>query len=141
MGTVNPYTRSSARTATLGRDNKSECFSSAGYGRRSSAQPRNACRSVDQAVAEITKPRGALHYAGRTRGLFAPSDRVEVQVRQHDGTTLPERLSVIDWIPSITPSGPQLWVHSDLYTGRTDLVVSLTAFRWCSSSSKPHSTI
>src|SRR5207247_2910675 len=52
-------------------------------------------------------------------------DRVEVQVRQPDGTTLPERLSVIDWDK---PEGndfllvSQLWVHSDLYKRRTDLV-------------------
>src|SRR5260370_17864222 len=52
-------------------------------------------------------------------------DRVDVSVRQPDGTTLPEKLSVIDWE---NPENneflltSQLWVHSDLYQRSNDLI-------------------
>jgi len=52
-------------------------------------------------------------------------DRVEVAVRQPDGTTLPSRLTVIDWESPENNNFvlvSQLWVHSDLYRRRTDLV-------------------
>jgi type I restriction enzyme R subunit len=52
-------------------------------------------------------------------------DRVEVQVRQPDGTTLPERLRVIDWDEPESNDFllvSQFWVHSDLYKRRTDLI-------------------
>ena len=48
-----------------------------------------------------------------------------MSVRQPDGTTLPEKLTVIDWE---NPENndfllvSQLWVHSDLYHRRADLV-------------------
>ena len=85
--------------------------------------PREA---VEQAVTEITKPRTAMHYARANQEIHALlRDRVEVSVRQPDGTTLPERLTVIDWE---NPENndfllvSQLWVHSDLYHRRADLV-------------------
>ncbi len=82
--------------------------------------------AVEQAVTEITKPRTAMHYARANQEIHALlRDRVEVSVRQPDGTTLPERLTVIDWE---NPENndfllvSQLWVHSDLYHRRADLV-------------------
>ena len=53
--------------------------------------------AVEQAVAEITKPHAAMHYARANQKSHALlRDRNEVSVRQPDGTTLPERLKVID---------------------------------------------
>ena len=67
-----------------------------------------------------------MHYARANQQIHALlRDRVEVSVRQPDGTTLPEKLTVIDWE---NPENndfllvSQLWVHSDLYHRRTDLV-------------------
>lgn len=125
--TVNAYYEVLGPDGTLGRDNKSEVFLvrrlRAAIERLNTGMPADA---IDQAVAEITKPRGALHYARANQELYSLlHDRVEVQVRQPDGTTVPERLSVIDWD---NPENndfllvSQLWVHSDLYKRRTDLV-------------------
>ena len=111
----------------LGRDNRSEVFL---LGRLRGAivrlNPGVPIEAVDQAVAEITRARTAMHYARANAEIHALlRDRVEVAVRQPDGTTLPERLSIIDWdnpeemIPLLVS---QLWVHSDLYRRRTDLV-------------------
>lgn len=67
-----------------------------------------------------------MHYARANQEIHSVMrDRVEVSVRQPDGTTLPERLAVIDWE---NPGNndfllvSQLWVHSDLYHRRTDLI-------------------
>src|ERR1019366_5898906 len=52
-------------------------------------------------------------------------DRVEVSVRQQDGTTLPEKLTVIDWEHPENNDFllvSQFRVHSDLYNRRTDLI-------------------
>src|SRR5713226_114471 len=125
--TVNAYYEVLGPDGTLGRDNKSEVF----LARRLRAaierlNPGIHADAVDQAVAEITKPRGALHYARANQEVYSLlRDRVEVQVRQSDGQTLPERLSVIDWDRPDNNDFllvSQLWVHSDLYKRRADLV-------------------
>ncbi len=124
---VNAYHETLGPNGTLGRDNKSEVFLT----RRLRAaierlNPMAPSEAVEQAVAELTKARTVMHYAranAEIHGLLR--DRVEVSVRQPDGTTLPERLIVIDWD---NPENndfllvSQLWVHSDLYRRRTDLV-------------------
>ena len=125
--TLNAYYEILGPDGTLGRDNKSEVFLvrrlRAAIERLNPGMPPHA---LDQAVAEITKSREALHYARANQEVYSLlRDRVEVQVRQADGTTLPKRLSVIDWD---TPENndfllvSQLWVHSDLYKRRTDLI-------------------
>jgi type I restriction enzyme, R subunit len=125
--TVNAYHEVLGPDGTLGRDNKSEVF----LVRRLRAaieglNPGIPPEAIDQAASEITKPRGALHYARANQEVYSLlRDRVEVQVRQTDGTTLPEKLNVIDWD---NPQNndfllvSQLWVHSDLYKRRADLV-------------------
>ena len=79
--------------------------------------------AIEQAITEITKPRTAMHYARANQQIHTLlRDRVEVSVRQPDGTTLPEKLTVIDWE---NPENndfllvSQLWVHSDLYHRRS----------------------
>jgi len=126
-GTVNAYNEVLGPEGTLGRDNKSEVFLvrrlRAAIERLNPGMPADA---VDQAVTEITKSRVALHYARANQELHSLlRDRVEAQVTQPDGSTLPERLNVIDWD---NPENnefllvSQLWVHSDLYKRRADLV-------------------
>lgn len=124
---VNAYYEKLGPDGTLGRDNKSEVFLvrrlRAAIERLNPGMPPEA---VDLAVAEITRPRTVMHYARANQQVHAlMRDRVEVSVRQPDGTTLPERLTVIDWE---NPQNndfllvSQFWVHSDLYRRRTDLV-------------------
>jgi type I restriction enzyme R subunit len=125
--TVNAYGEVMGPDGTLGRDNKSEVFLLPGL--RSAIErlnPGMPIEAVEQAVIEITKPRTAMHYARANQEIHALlRDRVEVSVRQDDGTMLPEKLAVIDWE---NPENndfllvSQLWVHSDLYHRRTDLV-------------------
>ena len=121
------YDETLGPNGTLGRDNRSEVFLT----RRLRAaiehlNPAAPSEAVEQAVTEITKPRTAMHYARANQEIHALlRDRVEVAVRQPDGTTLPEKLTVIDWE---NPDNndfllvSQLWVHSDLYHRRTDLI-------------------
>jgi type I restriction enzyme R subunit len=112
---------------TLGRDNKSEVFLvrrlRQAVERLNPGMPPDA---VDDAVVEITKPRTAMHYARANAEIHALlRDRVEVSVRQLDGTTLPEKVAVIDWEDPENNDFvlvSQMWVHSDLYHRRTDLV-------------------
>ncbi|MHB8503527.1 MAG: type I restriction endonuclease subunit R [Candidatus Acidiferrales bacterium] len=124
---VNAYHETLGPDGTLGRDNKSEVFLT----RRLRAaierlNPGTPAEAVDQAVTEITRPRTVMHYARANQQIHSlMRDRVEVSVRQPDGSTLPAGLTVIDWE---TPENndflltSQLWVHSDLYHRRTDLV-------------------
>jgi type I restriction enzyme R subunit len=121
------YDETLGPNGTLGRDNRSEVFLT----RRlrvaiEHLNPAAPSEAVEQAVTEITKPRTAMHYARANQEIHALlRDRVEVAVRQPDGTTLPEKLTVIDWE---NPDNndfllvSQLWVHSDLYHRRTDLI-------------------
>jgi type I restriction enzyme R subunit len=124
---VNAYNETLGPTGTLGRDNKSDVFLirrlSAAIARLNPAMPSDA---VDQAVTEITRPRPAMSSAHANREIHTLlRDRVQVSVRQPDGTTLPEKLSIIDWE---NPENndfllvSQMWIHSDLYRKRTDLV-------------------
>jgi type I restriction enzyme R subunit len=125
--TVNAYSEAMGPDGTLGRDNKSEVFLlprlRAAIERFNPGTPSDA---IEAAITEITKPRTAMHYARANQEIHAlMRDRVEVSVRQEDGTMLPEKLAVIDWE---NPENndfllvSQLWVHSDLYHRRADLV-------------------
>jgi len=125
--TINAYSEVMGPDGTLGRDNRSEVFL---LPRLRAAierlNPNIPSEAVEQAITEITKPRTAMHYARANQEVHAlMRDRVEVSVRQHDGTTLPEKLAVIDWEHPENNDFllvSQLWVHSDLYHRRTDLV-------------------
>src|SRR6185312_9303677 len=81
---------------------------------------------IDQAIAEITKDRSALHYARANREVYELLlDRVAVSIRKADGSREAERLTVIDWEEPTNNDFllvSQLWIKSDLYERRTDLV-------------------
>ena len=98
-GHVNAYRETLGPQGTLGRDNMAEVFLirrlRAAIERLNPGMPSEA---IEQAVTEITKPRTAMHYARANEQVHTLlRDRVEVSVRQPDGTALPERLVVIDW--------------------------------------------
>ena len=125
---VNAYHETLGPDGTLGRDNRSEVFLT-GRLRQAVGTPqsrRSPSEAIEDAVNEITKPRTAMHYARANAEIHALlRDRVEVSVRQPDGTTLPEKLAVIDWEQPENNDFllvSQLWVHSDLYKRRADLV-------------------
>ena len=125
--TVNAYSETLGPDGTLGRDSRSEVFLvrplRVAMERLNPDVPGEA---IDEAVAEITRPRTAMHYARANQQVYSLlRDRVEVAVRQPDGTTLPEKLTVIDWEDPENNDFllvSQLWVYSDLYHRRTDLV-------------------
>jgi type I restriction enzyme R subunit len=125
--TVNAYYETLGLEGTLGRDNKAEVFL---IRRLRSAlerlNPEVPADAVDQAIAEITRPRAGLHYARANQQIHKLlRDRVPVSVRQPDGTALPEKISAIDWEHPENNDFllvSQLWVHSDLYHRRADLV-------------------
>jgi type I restriction enzyme R subunit len=124
---VNALRETLGPDGTLGRDNRSEVFLIRRLsGAIARLNPEMPAEAVDQAVTEITRPRTVMHYARANQQIHGLiRDRVEVSVRQPDGTTLPEKLTIIDWE---NPENndfllvSQLWVHSDLYHRRTDLI-------------------
>ena len=82
--TVNAYSEVMGPEGILGRDNKSEVFLTlhlrAAIRRLNPGAPSEA---VEEAIAEITKPRSAMHYARANQEIHALlRDRVEVSVRQ-----------------------------------------------------------
>ncbi len=125
--TVDAFHETLGPNGTLARDNQAEVFLT---GRVRAAierlNPGAPPEAVDQAVEEITRPRPALHFARANAEIHALlRDRVEVSVRQADGTTLPDRLAVIDWEEPENNDFllvSQLRVHSDLYKRRADLI-------------------
>jgi type I restriction enzyme R subunit len=124
---IDAYHETLGPDGTLGRDNRSEVFLT---GRVRQAverlNPGMPSEAIEDAVNEITKPRTAMHYARANAEVHALlRDRVAVSVRQPDGTALPEKLAVIDWEHPENNDFllvSQLWVHSDLYKRRADLV-------------------
>ncbi len=124
---ISAYHETLGPDGTLGRDNRSEVFLT---GRLRQAlerlNPETPSEAIDDAVNEITKPRTAMHYARANAEIHALlRERVEVPVRQPDGTPIPEKLAVIDWEHPDNNDFllvSQLWVHSDLYKRRADLV-------------------
>jgi type I restriction enzyme R subunit len=124
---IDAYHETLGPEGTLGRDNRSEVFLierlRQAVERLNPGMPREA---IEDAVNEITKPRTAMHYARANAEIHdLLRDRVEVSVHQPDGTALTEKLTVIDWEHPENNDFllvSQLWVHSDLYKRRADLI-------------------
>jgi type I restriction enzyme, R subunit len=124
---INAYHETHGPNGTLGRDNRSEVFLVPRL--RAAIEHLNPDASpeiIEDALQEITKPRTAMHHTRANAEIHALlRDRVQVSVPQPDGTSLPEQLNVIDWE---NPENndfllvSQLWIHSDLYKKRADLV-------------------
>ena len=124
---VNAYHEKLGADGTLGRLSKSEVVLARplrlALERLNPVLPQEA---IDQAVNEIARDRSALHFARANREIHSLlRDRVPVSVRQQDGSRQTEKLAVIDWE---NPENnefllvSQLWIKSDLYERRADLV-------------------
>jgi len=143
--TIQAYHETLGPDGTLGRDNKSEVFL---IGRLRAAlqslNPGIPTEAIEHAVTEITRPRTALHYARANAEIHhLLRSRVEVPVRQPDGTTLPEKLTIVDWDEPQNNDFllvSQLWIHSDLYKRRADLVGFVNGIPLVSSSSRLRTT-
>ncbi len=124
---INAYQETLGPEGTLGRDNKSDVFLTARLREAvNRLNPGIPSEAIEDAVNEVIKPRTAMHYARANAEIHALlRDRVEVSVRQPDGTALPEKLAVIDWEHPENNDFllvSQLWIHSDLHKRRADMV-------------------
>src|SRR5579884_1688845 len=124
---VNAYREKFGVDGDLGRESKAEVFLTRSLRRAlERLNPGVPAEGIDQAVAEITRDRSALHYARANRELYQLlRDRVPVTLRQADGSRVTERLAVIDWERPENNEFrlvSQFWVKSDLYERRTDLL-------------------
>ncbi|MGA3129084.1 MAG: type I restriction endonuclease subunit R [Candidatus Dormibacteria bacterium] len=121
------WTETLGTGGTLGRTSKSEIILvrdlRAALERLNRHLPPEA---IDQAVTEITRDRTALHYARANREVYELiRDRVPVSIRKPDGSREVERVTVIDWEDSGNNDFrvvSQMWIHSDLYQRRPDLI-------------------
>lgn len=126
-GHINAYREKLGTGGTLGRASEKEVFLLPRL--RAALQrlnPDAPVEAVDQALGSITKDRSALYHARANREIHALlRDRVPVTSRKADGSRHTERLTVIDWD---NPDNnefllvSQLWIKSDLYRRRTDLL-------------------
>lgn len=124
---VNAYHEKLGVDGTLGRETRNEMFLTQRL--RAALErlnPDAPVLAIDQAVDEITKDRSALHYARANHEVHKLlRDRVPVSIPKPDGSKETEQLVVIDWDD---PSNndfllvSQLWIKSDLYERRTDLL-------------------
>ena len=125
--TVNAMHETLGEGGTLGRDNQSEVIL---WRRLRDAlvrlNPRLPPSAIEQAGIEITRSRAALHFVRANQQIHQLiREGVRVDVRQEDGSTQPELVRVIDWDDPEQNDFllvSQLWVHSDLYKRRADLV-------------------
>ena len=124
---INAYHEKFGADGTLGRLSKAEVILNRplrlALERFNPALPQEA---IEQAVSEVARDRRALHFARANREIHTLlRDRVPVSVQQQDGTRQTEKLAVIDWE---NPENnefllvSQLWIKSDLYERRADLV-------------------
>ncbi len=88
--------------------------------------PDLPAEAIQQAIDEVTDPRTAMLPVQANRDLSRLlRDGVPVQVRNPDGTFRDERVWLINWRNPRANDfflGSQVWVHSDLYVRRPDLV-------------------
>lgn len=124
---VNAYHERLGADGTLGRESRSAVFLTKRLRRALERFNRDApAEAIDQAITEITKDRSALHYARANREVYELlRDRVPVSMRRQDGSRETERLTVIDWDDPHNNDFllvSQLWIKSDLYERRTDLL-------------------
>ena len=124
---LNAYSERFGAAGDLGRESKAEVFLTRSL--RAALErlnPRVPSGGIDQAVTEITRDRSALHYARANREIHELlRDRVPVSIRQPDGSRATERLTVIDWEHPDNNEFllvSQLWIKSDLYERRSDLI-------------------
>ncbi len=124
---INAYTEQFGADGLLGRESKKEVILVRHL--RSVLERLNpdiASEAIEDAVREITRDRRALHYARANREIHELArDRIPVTLRKPDGGKETERLAVVDWDHPENNDFllvSQLWIKSDLYERRTDLL-------------------
>jgi len=124
---INAYTEQFGADGTLGRESKKEVILTRNL--RPALErlnPDASPEAIEDVIREITRDRRALHYARANEEIHELlRDRVPVTVRKPDGSKETERLAVIDWEHPENNDFllvSQLWIKSDLYERRTDLL-------------------
>ncbi len=124
---VNAYYETFGASSTLGRESKKEVFLTRYL--RPALQNLNKDlppEAIDQALIEITRDRSALHYARANREVYTLlRERVPVTFRKPDGSSVTEKLTVIDWEDPEDNDFllvSQLWIKRDHYERRADLI-------------------
>jgi type I restriction enzyme R subunit len=125
--TVDAYHEVPGITGTLGRTSQREVvlvrYLRAALERLNPELPAEA---IGHAVEELARDRSAMSVVQANREVYRLiRDGVRVNVRQEDGSERPEVVRVVDWDH---PDNNhfllvrQLWIKSDLYTRRADMI-------------------
>ncbi|MGH2443031.1 MAG: type I restriction endonuclease, partial [Chloroflexota bacterium] len=125
--TVNAMHERLGAEGTLGRDTQTEPILSRHLvSALQRLNPTASGEAIEQAAVEITRSRAALQYVRANREIYQLlREGVTVNVRQDDGSRLPEVIRVIDWERPENNDFllvSQFWIRSDLYKRRADLV-------------------
>jgi len=125
--TVNAYHERLGPQGTLGRASQSEVVL-VRYLRPALERlnPHLPAKAIQKALDELTKDRSAMSTVQANRELYRLiRDGVRVEARQEDGSERTEVVRVVDWEHPENNSFllvQQLWIKSDLYERRADLV-------------------
>jgi len=125
--TVNAFDETMGAAGTLGRSSRGEVvllrYLRPALERLNPGLPAEA---IQIAIDVLTRDRSAMSTVAANREVYSLiRDGVRVKVRQEDGSEQPEVVRVIDWGHPEQNSFllvQQLWIKSDLYTRRTDLI-------------------
>jgi type I restriction enzyme R subunit len=124
---VNAYQETLGADGTLGRESQHEVVLTR-YLRTALERlnPALPAETVQIAIDTLTRDRSAMSPAAANRELYRLiRDGVRVNVRQENGSEQPEVVRVIDWDRPENNSFllvQQLWIRSDLFLRRADLV-------------------
>jgi type I restriction enzyme, R subunit len=125
--TVNAYQETLGAGGTLGRISRREVVLLL-YLRTALVRlnPDLPTEAIEKAVEELTRDRSTMSTIQANREVYRlVRDGVRVNVRQEDGSEQPEILRVVDWNQPENNEFllvQQLWIKSDLYSRRADLV-------------------
>lgn len=125
--TVNAFDETMGAGGTLGRSSRGEVVLLR-YLRPALERlnPGLLAEAIQIAIDVLTRDRSAMSAVGANREVYSlVRDGVRVNVRQEDGSERPEVVRVIDWEHPENNSFllvQQLWIKSDLYLRRTDLI-------------------
>jgi len=125
--TVNAFDETMGAGGTLGRSSRGEVILLR-YLRPALERlnPDLPAEAIQIAIDVLTRDRSAMSTVAANREVYPLiRDGVRVNVRQEDGSEQPEVVRVIDWEHPENNSFllvQQLWIKSDLYTRRTDLI-------------------
>ncbi len=125
--TVNAFDETMGAAGTLGRSSRGEVVLLR-YLRPALERlnPDLPAEAILIAIDVVTQDRSAMSTVAANREVYELiRDGVRVNVRQEDGSEQPEVVRVIDWEHPEQNSFlmvQQLWIKSDLYTRRTDLI-------------------